>query len=62
MKWTIGTGFAGQEIEQLKTENAELKEQIEKMKKCVICKYVGGNGVCLCNEECHNKDKFELEE
>ena len=40
----------------------ELKAQIEKMKCCAICRHVGDFGVCLCNEECHHKDKFELEE
>ena len=39
-----------------------LEEQIEKTKKCAICKYAGGCGICLNNEECHNKDKFELVE
>jgi len=52
----------GARIERVITENTELKAQIEKMKKCAICKYAGGCGICLNNEECHNKDKFELVE
>ena len=48
--------------EELEEENEQLKAQIEKMKKCAICKYAGGCGICLNNEKCHNKDKFELVE
>ena len=41
---------------------ADLEKQIEEMKFCLICKYDNGCGVCLSNETCKNKDKWELVE
>lgn len=48
-------------VADLEKENAELKEQNEKMKSCKICAY-GGNdfGVCYSNKPCKNKNQWKL--
>ena len=44
---------------------AELEAQIEKMKRCAICKYSTDLGYCkirCSGSECNNRDKWEIEE
>ena len=43
---------------------ADLEQQIEKMKKCTICRHWHFDwGVCWLEKQgkCHNKDKWELD-
>lgn len=43
----------------------ELEQQIEKMKRCAICKYSTNLGYCKirCNGgECNNMDKWEIKD
>ena len=52
-------------LEELQKENAELKEQIEKMKCCYKCKYSNTSSFLYrlepCNE-CYSYSKWELSE
>ena len=74
----IGSDYADiaeKRIADLEEENAELKQQVEKMKCCGNCKHLKHIGDCICgyytcdkdgeNEgmfypKCNNKDKWEL--
>lgn len=60
---------ANNTIERLEKENEQLKSQIKKMKKCLICIHFKVHNECSDNEyytcelkECNNLDKWELVE
>ena len=50
MKYTIGEGFAGAELKQLRKENAELKMQIAKMSNCLNCAFWKDKKYNVCRE------------